>query len=185
MWRRAKILELTSQGHTQRDIADMLHVDESLISKDLVCIRKEAQESLKTHIQEKLPAEYQKAMAGLNQVLKTCWNIVKKDTTDDNTKLLATAVINDSYKFLIDLTTNGVVITDAIKYVQGQMDHLNKTEIIAKATIHEYARWCMKHMTDYNAVNMFQWKLIRGVQMQDQENQFNGLQTTSTSQSMT
>ena len=167
-------MELTSQGHTQRDIADMLHVDESLISKDLVCIRKEAQESLKTHIQEKLPAEYQKAMAGLNQVLKTCWNIVKKDTTD-----------NDSYKFLIDLTTNGVVITDAIKYVQGQMDHLNKTEIIAKATIHEYARWCMKHMTDYNAVNMFQWKLIRGVQMQDQENQFNGLQTTSTSQSMT
>jgi hypothetical protein len=28
----------------------------------------------------------------------------------------------------MDLTTNGVVITDAIKYVQGQMDHLNKTE---------------------------------------------------------
>jgi hypothetical protein len=28
----------------------------------------------------------------------------------------------------MDLTTNGVVITDAIKYVQGKMDHLNKTE---------------------------------------------------------
>ena len=28
----------------------------------------------------------------------------------------------------MDLTTNGVVITDAIKYVQGQMDHLNKQE---------------------------------------------------------
>ena len=28
----------------------------------------------------------------------------------------------------MDLTTNGVVVTDAIKYVQGQMDHLNKTE---------------------------------------------------------
>jgi len=27
----------------------------------------------------------------------------------------------------MDLTTNGVVVTDAIKYVQGQMDHLNKT----------------------------------------------------------
>jgi hypothetical protein len=26
------------------------------------------------------------------------------------------------------LTTNGVVVTDAIKYVQGKMDHLNKTE---------------------------------------------------------
>jgi hemerythrin-like domain-containing protein len=28
----------------------------------------------------------------------------------------------------MDLTTNGVVASDAIKYVQGQMDHLNKSE---------------------------------------------------------
>jgi hemerythrin-like domain-containing protein len=28
----------------------------------------------------------------------------------------------------MDLTTNGVVITDAIKYVQGQMDHLSTQE---------------------------------------------------------
>jgi hypothetical protein len=62
-------------------------------------------------------------------------------------------------------------------------------KIIDKPTIHEYARWCMKQMTDYNAVNMFQWKLTRAGQMQEQErtfeNQFNGLQTTSTLHSMT
>ncbi|HKG89416.1 MAG TPA: hypothetical protein VKA95_13920 [Nitrososphaeraceae archaeon] len=28
----------------------------------------------------------------------------------------------------MDLTTNGVVITDAVKYVQGKMDHLNGQE---------------------------------------------------------
>jgi hypothetical protein len=28
----------------------------------------------------------------------------------------------------MDLTTNGVVITDAIKFVQGQMDYLNGQE---------------------------------------------------------
>ena len=28
----------------------------------------------------------------------------------------------------MDLTTGGVIVTDAIKYVQGQMDHLNKSE---------------------------------------------------------
>ena len=43
-------------------------------------------------------------------------------------RLQALALINDSYKYLMDLTTNGVVVTDAIKYVQGQMDHLNKSE---------------------------------------------------------
>ena len=28
----------------------------------------------------------------------------------------------------MDLTTGGIIVTDAIKYVQGQMDHLNKSE---------------------------------------------------------
>jgi prefoldin subunit 5 len=61
-------------------------------------------------------------------VLKTCWSIINKPYADDKTKLQATAIINDSYKYIMDLTTNGVVITDAIRYVQGKMDHLNKTE---------------------------------------------------------
>ena len=34
---------------------------------------------------------------------------------------------------MMDLTTNGVVVTDAIKYVQGQMDHLNKSEKVPAA----------------------------------------------------
>jgi hypothetical protein len=41
-----------------------------------------------------------------------------KDTTDDKTKLQATAIINDSYKYLMDLTTNGIVVTDAVRFVQ-------------------------------------------------------------------
>ena len=32
------------------------------------------------------------------------------------------------YGYSMDVTTNHAVITDAIKYVQGQIDHLNKTE---------------------------------------------------------
>jgi hypothetical protein len=37
---------------------------------------------------------------------------------DDKTRLQALALINDCYKYKMDLTTNGVVITDAIKFVQ-------------------------------------------------------------------
>ena len=33
-WRRDKVLELSSQGHNQRDIADTLHVNKSIISRD-------------------------------------------------------------------------------------------------------------------------------------------------------
>ena len=86
------------------------------------------------HIQDKLPEEYQNCMVGINQVLKICWDIVNKSRnvnnndndghqtvttmTDNKTVLQALALINDCNKYKMDLTTNGVVITDAIKFVQ-------------------------------------------------------------------
>jgi hypothetical protein len=53
---------------------------------------------------------------------------IAETAADPKTKLQARAIANDCYKYIMDITTNGVVITDAIKYVQGKMDHLNKTE---------------------------------------------------------
>jgi hypothetical protein len=127
-WRRSKVLELNSQGYSQPEIAKTLQVSLGTINRDLSIVRQQAKENLQKHIQEKLPEEYQRCLTGLNQVLKTCWSIINKPYADDKTKLQATAIINDSYKYIMDLTTNGVVITDAIKYVQGKMDHLNGQE---------------------------------------------------------
>jgi hypothetical protein len=42
------------------------------------------------------------------------------------------------------------------------------TKVIDKPTIREYARWCMKRVTDSNAVKMFNWKLTHAGQMQEQ-----------------
>jgi predicted transcriptional regulator len=126
-WRRDRCLELSSQGFSQSDIATMLQVDKSIISRDMAHLRHEAQENLQKHIHETIPEEYQKAMTGINQVLKMCWSIVSK-TEDEKTKLQALALTNDCNKYKIDLSTNGVVITDAIKYVNSKLDHLNTAE---------------------------------------------------------
>jgi hypothetical protein len=45
-------------------------------------------------------------------------------TSDPRTKLQARAIANDCYKYIMDLTTNGVVITDAIKFVQTNKENL-------------------------------------------------------------
>ena len=77
-------------------------------------------------------------MVGINQVLKICWEIVNKSRnvnndngngqtvtmTDNKTVLQALALINDCNKYKMDLTTNGVVITDAIKFVQTNKEKL-------------------------------------------------------------
>jgi predicted transcriptional regulator len=125
--RRDRVLELSSQGFTQSDIATMLQVDKSIISRDMAYLRDQAQENLQKHIHQTMPEEYQKAMTGINQVLKMCWSIVNK-TEDEKTKLQALSLINDCNKYKIDLSTNGIVITDAIKYINGKMDHLNNQE---------------------------------------------------------
>ena len=126
-WRRDRVLELSSQGFSQSDIATVLQVDKSIISRDMAHLRHEAQENLQNHIHETIPEEYHKAMTGINQVLRMCWSIVSK-TEDEKTKLQALSLINDCNKYKIDLSTNGVVVTDAIKYVNGKMDHLNNQE---------------------------------------------------------
>ena len=137
-WRRAKVLELSSQGNSQVEIARTLRVGEATISRDLSYLRQQANENLKTHIQGKLPEEYQNCMTGINQVLKICWEVVNKfrsvsknnngdDTvtmTDNKTVLQALALINDWNKYKMDLATNGVVITDAIKFVQTNKEKL-------------------------------------------------------------
>jgi hypothetical protein len=80
-------------------------------------------------------------MVGINQVLKICWEIVNKSRNVDNnngngrtmtmidnkTVLQALALINDCNKYKMDLTTNGVVITDAIRFVQTNKEKLGMT----------------------------------------------------------
>ena len=43
---------------------------------------------------------------------------------DDKTRLQALSLLNECYKYKMDLTTNGVVITDAIKFVQTNKEKL-------------------------------------------------------------
>ena len=72
-------------------------------------------------------------------MLKICWEIVNKSRNvnndngngqtvtmiDNKTVLQALALINDCNKYKMDLTTNGVVITDAIKFVQTNKEKLS------------------------------------------------------------
>jgi IS30 family transposase len=126
-WRRSQVLELTSQGYNQREICQKLQLDKSAVSRDIQFLRKQARENLQYHIHERIPEEYQNCMTGLKRIIKQTTEIA--DTvTDPKTKLQAFAQLTEGYKYIMELTTGGVIITDAIKYVQGQMDHLNNQE---------------------------------------------------------
>jgi hypothetical protein len=63
-------------------------------------------------------------MVGMKRNLKQTLEIA--DTAaDPRTKLQARAIANDCYKYIMDLTTNGVVITDAMNYVIQKTEQVN------------------------------------------------------------
>jgi transcriptional regulator len=123
-WRRNKVLDLSSQGYTQSEIATVLQVTQPTINKDLAYLRKQARANLQKHIHETIPAEYQKACNTLNQVLRMTWSIISK-TEDEKTRLQALSLINDVNKYRTELVTNGVIVNDALRIVQSKMEHLN------------------------------------------------------------
>ena len=93
-WRRSQVLELSSQGQTERQIATVLQVGKTTVHKDLAYLSRQAKENLKKHIQDKLPEDNQKSMVGINQVLNIAWSIVNKSAgVDDKTRLQALALI--------------------------------------------------------------------------------------------
>jgi hypothetical protein len=130
-WRRTQVIELASEGYTQREIASKLQVDLAAVNRDIQFLRQQAQQSLQKHIHETVPEEYQKCMVGMKRNLKRTLEI--RDTASDpKVKLQAAAIANDCYKFILDMTTtNAGIVSDAMKFVtqkKEQLDTLQKID---------------------------------------------------------
>ena len=123
-WRRAQVLSLSAEGYTVREIAQKLQVGHSTVDNDLLYLRKQAQENLQHHIHEVVPEEYQKCMVGMKQNLKHVLEIAET-ATDPKTKLQARAIANDCYKFLMEMSSNAGIVSDALKFVNQSQKRID------------------------------------------------------------
>src|SRR5215207_7452752 len=115
-WRR-EVLELSSQGYTEREIAEKLQpIAPVTVHRDLIYLRQQAQENLQKYIHETVPKEYQKCMVGMTQNLKHVLEIGDK-AADPKVKLQARAIANDCYRFILEMSTNARIVSDALKFV--------------------------------------------------------------------
>src|SRR5919108_5058304 len=123
-WRRAKVLELSIQGYTQIEIGQKLQVDRVTVHRDLVFLRQQAQDNLQHHIHEVVPEEYQNCMVGMKQNLKHVLEIGDK-AADPKMKLQARAIANDCYRFILEMSTNAGIVSDALKFVNQSEKKIN------------------------------------------------------------
>ena len=73
-WRRDKVLELSSQGHSQRDISTKLQVSLGTVNKDLSYLKQQSKLKIRKYIDETLPNEYEKCLVGITSILREAWN---------------------------------------------------------------------------------------------------------------
>jgi hypothetical protein len=115
-WRRSLVLDLDSQGYSHREIEAKLHVSRSTVSNDLTYLRKQAQDNLQHHIHEVIPEYHQKCLWGMTRILKHTLEI-RDASPDPKIKLEANRIASDCYKYIMDLNTNGSIVTDAMNRV--------------------------------------------------------------------
>jgi hypothetical protein len=117
-WRRSKVAELDSQGHSQPEIARILQISIGTVNRDLSILRQQAKENIKKYIDERLPEEYEKCLVGLNAITKEAWNTVH-NTEDKREKIQALSLAKECYSMKLDLLTNATVVDDAIRFVSS------------------------------------------------------------------
>jgi Holliday junction resolvase RusA-like endonuclease len=117
-WRRNTVLSKLAKGYSQSDIAKELQLRPSTISLDVQFLKEQAQQELKTHIHETIPLEYKRAKAGLDNLLKKATDMLEK-VTDPKNQIQTMALLMDLYKSIMILSTDGAVIEQSMKKVQG------------------------------------------------------------------
>jgi hypothetical protein len=118
-WRRSKVQELSSQGNSQREIAQILQVSNGTVNKDLFILRQQAKQNIKRYIDERLPEEYEKCLVGLNAITREAWNTAQ-DTEDKREKIQALSLAKECYSMKLELLTNATVVDDAIRFVSSK-----------------------------------------------------------------
>src|SRR6266508_4736209 len=116
IWRKSHVLDLSSKGLSQADIARTLQVNESTISRDISSLNMQAKDNIRKYIDERLPAEYEKCLVGLTSILKEAWNTAT-NTEDKREKIQALTLAKECYSIKLDLLTNATVVNDAIRFV--------------------------------------------------------------------
>jgi hypothetical protein len=115
-WRRNKVLELSSQGHSEREIGSKLQISHITVHRDLMYLKKQAQENLQKHIHETVPMEYNKCMTAMKINLKDILEIGNK-SADPKIKLEAKKIANETLRYIMELVTGGVICTQAFNAV--------------------------------------------------------------------
>ena len=127
--RRARIMELLSNGHTsQVSISETLNVSEPTVSRDIRFLKDRARKELDVHFQERLPFEYARAMAGINATLARVSDMLEKEAKDPKTKIEIMKLQMELWKSVMSMATDGGLLERIMKGIRDNGIHSESKE---------------------------------------------------------
>ena len=123
--RRDRVLELTSQGFSQRQISTILQVSHGTVGNDVIFLRQKANENIRNYIDKQLPEEYDKVLTGLTTILREAWTAALR-TDDAKEKICALSLAKEVYSTKLDLLTNINVVNDAARFIELHKNNKDK-----------------------------------------------------------
>ena len=133
--RRAKVMELLSNGHTsQVEIAQTLNISEPTVSRDIRFLKDQARKELETHFQKRLPFEYARAMTGINATLSRTAEMLK-EAKDPKTKIEIMKLQMELWKSVMSMATDGGLLERIMKGIRDNGIHSDSKEHKSEANI--------------------------------------------------
>jgi predicted transcriptional regulator len=132
LWRRAKVMELSSQGYSQVEISKTLQISEPTISRDIDYLRSQSKQKIRKYIDETLPEEYEKCLVGITSILREAWNTSQNTEINKREKIQALSLAKECYSTKLELLTNAKVVDDAMRFVSDYSNKNNNKHSISK-----------------------------------------------------
>lgn len=112
-WRQQKVLELTADGHTVREIESILKIPRATVSRDIVTLRQQAKEQIRKYIDERVPFEYHKTLAGLEGIIRNMSNIIT-NSSDNREIMQASTIKMQGYNLKMEMVAGANLVHEAI-----------------------------------------------------------------------
>jgi hypothetical protein len=126
-WRQQKVLELAADGYSIREIESTLKIPRATIGRDIILLRQQAKENIRKYIDEQVPFEYHKTLAGLQGIIKSMSNMIT-NSKDNKEIMQATSIKMQAYNMKMELVSNANLVHEAIDLVERYRGYTGQKE---------------------------------------------------------
>lgn len=124
-WRRTQVIDYLAQGKRQTEIATVLKVDASTISRDVKFLRQEARDKQADYLENEIPFRHRLRVANMDRAITELWVLFEKETD------------NKAKKAILDSITDALIKQAAIDGDPTAIERAIRTVAKLRKTIQE------------------------------------------------